>query len=256
MAWINQVNAAATLMSRDKHPALKRAMLKLGVLHEFNKMTANQIKSAYKKKSLELHPDRGGDEEQFKAMQESFEVVHQAKLLADREIAEWEQHTAHIKLDPGGSMGLHLIDYGEAPLNRARVKVLVPGKPADECGSLVVGDLLVKVQHRDVRGIPFEEVMAYMRAGVASGNEILTIEVIRRKKEYGGPLVVPEDDEDPTESGADEVRSGVVEDWRLREEEEMARAENHRVRAAVQAEAGLQGNIEDVQQLRQDALFC
>lgn len=239
-AWIDQVNAAATLMSRNKHPALKRAMLKLGVLNEFNKMSAAEIKSAYKKKSLELHPDRGGDAEQFKAMQESFEVVHEAKLQAEMEATEWEEHTADIVLDPGGSMGLHLIDYGEAPLNRARVKVLVPDKPAAITNSLMVGDLLVKVQHRDVRGIPFEEVMAYMRAGVASGIEILTIQVIRRLDKFGGPLVCPEDDEDPDDTEKDDVRSGVVEDWRVVEEEQMKRADNQRVTAAVQKEAGIQ----------------
>lgn len=48
--------------------------------------TAQQIKKAYHKKALELHPDKGGDEQSFRKVQEAFEVLSSAnrRQLYDR----------------------------------------------------------------------------------------------------------------------------------------------------------------------------
>jgi DnaJ-class molecular chaperone len=41
--------------------------------------TAKEIKKAFNKKALVEHPDRGGDEERFKALNEAYEILRDEK---------------------------------------------------------------------------------------------------------------------------------------------------------------------------------
>ncbi len=44
--------------------------------------SADEIKRAFRKKAVELHPDRGGDEEQFKELNEAYEVLKDGQKKA------------------------------------------------------------------------------------------------------------------------------------------------------------------------------
>lgn len=39
------------------------------------KATTEEIKKAYRKKAIKLHPDKGGDPEKFKELAESYEIL-------------------------------------------------------------------------------------------------------------------------------------------------------------------------------------
>ena len=50
--------------------------------------TAKEIKKAYRKKALEHHPDKGGDEETFKAIAEAWTVLGDEDKRAECECSE------------------------------------------------------------------------------------------------------------------------------------------------------------------------
>eukprot|EP00930_Biecheleria_cincta_P061233 TRINITY_DN46803_c0_g1_i1.p1 TRINITY_DN46803_c0_g1~~TRINITY_DN46803_c0_g1_i1.p1 ORF type:complete len:432 (+),score=85.41 TRINITY_DN46803_c0_g1_i1:48-1343(+) len=67
--------------------------------------TPTDIKHAYRKKALHLHPDKGGDPEQFKAMQAAYDVLKDPRK---REI--YDQYGAEIvKMTEGNMVGPHEI---------------------------------------------------------------------------------------------------------------------------------------------------
>ena len=74
----------------------------------------------------------------------------------------------------GRGVGLRLRETLTAPVNRPTVIALVPGKPAQACGKIAPGDVLISVDGVDMRGIAFERVMASLR-GAAPPEIALTL---------------------------------------------------------------------------------
>ena len=79
----------------------------------------------------------------------------------------------------------------------------------------------------DTRGFPFDLVLAHIQAATCTPPD-LTLHVIRRKEEFGGPLILPGDEK--WEGDADFVREeknleSEVEHWRIEEEKRAAAME-------------------------------
>jgi DnaJ-class molecular chaperone len=76
----------AGLNSRDGDPDDDGSYYKILGLGVNKRSTIDDIKKAYRKRAMELHPDKGGDAEQFKILGEAYEVLSdpQKKALYDR----------------------------------------------------------------------------------------------------------------------------------------------------------------------------
>jgi DnaJ-class molecular chaperone len=64
--------------------------------------TTEDIKKAYMKMARKHHPDKGGDAELFKGVQEAYEV-----LTDDRRRQVYDHWSDCFRLDQAGSQGLH-----------------------------------------------------------------------------------------------------------------------------------------------------
>jgi len=69
-----------------------------------------EIKKAYKKKALKCHPDRGGNEKEFKKIQHAYEILSNAekKNIYDRQGLEGLEH--HLNNSGGGGMPHDIFD--------------------------------------------------------------------------------------------------------------------------------------------------
>ena len=64
--------------------------------------TQDEIKKAFRKKAVELHPDRGGDEAKFKEANEAYEVL---KDESKRQAYDQFGHSAGADQAGGGGYG-------------------------------------------------------------------------------------------------------------------------------------------------------
>jgi len=64
--------------------------------------SADDIKKAYRKEALVKHPDRGGDKEEFQALQAAYDVLSNPEKRAEYDA------TGQIPSEEGGPFGLRL----------------------------------------------------------------------------------------------------------------------------------------------------
>jgi hypothetical protein len=222
--WIVMINAASTLASKPKAP-IKSAKAKLGIdsTTSFRHVSDSDIKKAYRKGALAAHPDKGGDLQEFNELQDSYEIALSCKERHDLEAEQFDKIAISMPLQQDRPLGIGIHDYLDPPVNRPRIKRIYADSSAAASGKLEIGDLLVEVEERDTRGLPFEEVMAYMRAARPPRIEF---KVLRRKEQFGGPLILAEDGKESASDEEDAANGGDVEDWRVAEEEEERRNTN------------------------------
>jgi len=65
MDYVNQINGITNNTMSKYHDILG---LKPGATEE-------EVKKAYRKKAIETHPDKGGNEEEFKKVTEAYEIL-------------------------------------------------------------------------------------------------------------------------------------------------------------------------------------
>jgi C-terminal processing protease CtpA/Prc len=88
----------------------------------------------------------------------AFAVIKAGYEKLQAEADKWEPYEVTLNRGTCG-LGISLEDFDTQPNNRVLVTVIHPGKPVAICGLVAVGDLLVGVNGRDVRGMAFDNML-------------------------------------------------------------------------------------------------
>jgi len=76
--WTNRKHSKH-INSQQNNMTIKKACKILGINpKEFKKMTKEDLKKAYRKKAKEVHPDHGGNSEDFRNVKDAFDFAYAA----------------------------------------------------------------------------------------------------------------------------------------------------------------------------------
>jgi C-terminal processing protease CtpA/Prc len=106
---------------------------------------------------------------------EAFGVIKAGYEQLQEEADKWEPYEVNLNRGTCG-LGMSLEDQrGDwptihrcPPTSRVGVSAIIPGKPVAICGLVAVGDVLVGVNGRDVRGIAFDNTLELLKADTGS----------------------------------------------------------------------------------------
>ena len=199
-SWVNALNAAALLVgAHDRNVVMVSSHhLGLGRMQSIDDLgdidgVSKIVKKAYRKQVVAHHPDKGGDPAKFSKIADAHDEMNSIVAHAETENEQFTVHDATLTFELGMGMGLRVIDYGDIESNsRPRIKMLEEGKAAFDSGQVKLGDLIIGVNGVDTRGFPFDLVLAHIQAATCTP-PTLTLRVLRRKEEFGGPLVLEGD---------------------------------------------------------------
>ena len=141
-----------------------------------------EMKKAYRKLAMKNNPDRGGDRDTYIAVRLAYDVLRAVK---EQEMAEAEDYAEiEVTLERGNrGLGITMEQTGHGSgfyTQRVIVKSVVAGKPAALCGQIQAQDILVGVDGHDVRGIPFDNVLTFIRG---TGSPTIDFALLRKKKD-------------------------------------------------------------------------
>ena len=171
--------------------------------------TTSQINRAYRKTCLKCHPDKGGDPNEFKKVQEAYEI-----LLSKLEEEEEEKlyKTVHYdavieKGPPGTGFGMVVVEdqkkqviYVKKVLEKMNLKSITE----ESKGSVAEGDILVQIGDDDIAGWTLTRIVQRLNDFRVPVNSDIQLRFSRRVKivedeepEEGGGGGFADIDEDP-----------------------------------------------------------
>jgi len=160
-----------------------------------------QVKQAYRRLALKHHPDRrkhakpkeptGVDttdpDFQFKKISEAYEVIRAVLETKEEERSAYNEIAITLARGRPRGLGISMQSKGNPPLSRITVHTVVQGGQAHRKG-VKQHDIIVNVDGRGVRGLPFQDVLLCIDGPrVKVGTEPPDLQlVLLRKKAHSG----------------------------------------------------------------------
>ncbi len=166
----------------------------LNIENEEN-MTTKKLQKIYRRACLKAHPDKGGDLEEFKRIQEAYAFLMPiAEFEAEKEttkVIEYEAHMTYFKKKGLGlSMERNLVKNALLVTNVGE-NATVEGLSEEAKGSIEIGDALIGLDDEDVSTWPLRKISARLSRLPNATTVVLTfqrrvsLEEEEEEKDYG-----------------------------------------------------------------------